>query len=206
MAQNTELRFKDVEFAKYTDYDPENSKADDYGEVSYWKAATPDGQTIAQAYTKKECVKAAREYVRNLKEEYADVQTEESQPEQIAENSSEVAENQQKEETALAVIPEQDIFSMFAGTETHAEIVDQPVDVTVEEENDSCDIDAWLMGYIPKKKQPAILMLKKDDEGYWCRIGNGYIVETGKGEQVDIIHEAKWKEFLKSLRSVVKAA
>lgn len=75
-----------------------------------------------------------------------------------------------------------------------------------EESAEEPEINMWLMGYIPKKKQPAILMLRKDDEGYWCRIGNGYIVDAGKGEYDDVIHEAKWKEFLKSLRSVIKAA
>lgn len=199
MAQNTELRFKDVEFKKYTEYDPESSKADNYGEVSYWKAITPEGDVIAQAYTKKECVKAAREYVRNLKAECIDNQEAEAQTEEAA--------DQQKEETGLTVIPELNMFKMFAEAQETAKNADQAEMEVAEEENENCAIDAWLMGYIPKKKQAAILMLKKDDEGYWCRIGNGYIVETGKsGEAGDIIHEAKWKEFLKSLRSVVKAA
>ena len=124
-----------------------------------------------------------------------------------AEEETEITEQQiceenveEQPEAIEAVEPEVD--SSEEATEENTDAVEEPVEETTEDP----EINAWLLGYIPKKKQPAIMMLRKDDEGYWCRIGNGFIVETGKGEYDDIIHEAKWKEFLKSLRNVVKAA
>lgn len=188
---NITLRFKDMTFEKVENYDPENAAADKKGMVSYWVGMTPDGEQVVTGENKKKCIAAARAYVHEVNEAAETAESEAveeqiceeqatEQPEAIEEETQEVASEEEKAETTETEISE----------------------ATAEES----EINMWLMGYIPKKKQPAILMLRKDDEGYWCRIGNGFIVETGKGEYDDIIHEAKWKEFLKSLRNVVKAA
>ena len=189
---NTILRFKDMTFEKVENYDPENAAADKNGMVSYWVAKTPDGEQVVTGENKKKCISAARAYVHEVNEatetaEASVVVEEQEAEQQVTEQSEAVGEETQEvvSEEGKAEITE---------TETSEAAVEEP------------EINMWLMGYIPKKKQPAILMLRKDDEGYWCRIGNGFIVETGKGEYDDIIHEAKWKEFLKSLRNVVKAA
>lgn len=193
---NTTLRFKDMTFEKVENYDPENAAADKNGIVSYWVAKTPDGEQVVTGENKKKCIAAARAYVHEVNEateteeasevveEQAAEQQVTEQPEVIEEETQEVVSEEEKEENTEAETSE----------------------AAAEESSEEPEINMWLMGYIPKKKQPAILMLRKDDEGYWCRIGNGFIVETGKGEYDDIIHEAKWKEFLKSLRNVVKAA
>lgn len=189
---NTILRFKDMTFEKVENYDPENAAADKNGMVSYWVAKTPDGEQVVTGENKKKCISAARAYVHEVNEATetaeASVVVEEQeveqqvteQPEAVEEETQEVVSEEEKAEITEA--------------ETSEAAVEEP------------EINMWLMGYIPKKKQPAILMLRKDDDGYWCRIGNGYIVDAGKGEYDDVIHEAKWKEFLKSLRSVIKAA
>lgn len=189
---NTILRFKDMTFEKVENYDPENAAADKNGMVSYWVAKTPDGEQVVTGENKKKCISAARAYVHEVNEatetaEASVVVEEQEAEQQVTEQSEAVGEETQEvvSEEGKAEITE---------AETSEAAVEEP------------EINMWLMGYIPKKKQPAILMLRKDDEGYWCRIGNGFIVETGKGEYDDIIHEAKWKEFLKSLRNVVKAA
>lgn len=193
---NTTLRFKDMTFEKVENYDSENVAADKNGIVSYWVAKTPDGEQVVTGENKKKCIAAARAYVHEVNEatemaeasevveEQAAEQQVTEQPEVIEEETQEVVSEEEKEEITEAETSE----------------------AAAEESAEEPEINMWLMGYIPKKKQPAILMLRKDDEGYWCRIGNGFIVETGKGEDDDIIHEAKWKEFLKSLRNVVKAA
>lgn len=193
---NTTLRFKDMTFEKVENYDPENTAADKNGIVSYWAAKTPDGEQVVTGENKKKCISAARAYVHEVNEatetaeasevveEQAAEQQVTEQPEVIEEETQEVVSEKEKEEIT-------EVETSEAAAEESAE---EP------------EINMWLMGYIPKKKQPAILMLRKDDEGYWCRIGNGYIVDAGKGEYDDVIHEAKWKEFLKSLRSVIKAA
>lgn len=193
---NTTLRFKDMTFEKVENYDPENTAADKNGIVSYWAAKTPDGEQVVTGENKKKCISAARAYVHEVNEatetaeasevveEQAAEQQVTEQPEVIEEETQEVVSEKEKEEIT-------EVETSKAAAEESAE---EP------------EINMWLMGYIPKKKQPAILMLRKDDDGYWCRIGNGYIVDAGKGEYDDVIHEAKWKEFLKSLRSVIKAA
>lgn len=193
---NTTLRFKDMTFEKVENYDPENTAADKNGMVSYWAAKTPDGEQVVTGENKKKCISAARAYVHEVNEatetaeasevveEQAAEQQVTEQPEVIEEETQEVVSEKEKEEIT-------EVETSEAAAEESAE---EP------------EINMWLMGYIPKKKQPAILMLRKDDDGYWCRIGNGYIVDAGKGEYDDVIHEAKWKEFLKSLRSVIKAA
>lgn len=193
---NTTLRFKDMTFEKVENYDPENTAADKNGIVSYWAAKTPDGEQVVTGENKKKCISAARAYVHEVNEatetaeasevveEQAAEQQVTEQPEVIEEETQEVVSEKEKEEIT-------EVETSEAAAEESAE---EP------------EINMWLMGYIPKKKQPAILMLRKDDDGYWCRIGNGYIVDAGKGEYDDVIHEAKWKEFLKSLRSVIKAA
>lgn len=189
---NTTLRFKDMTFEKVENYDPENAAADKNGMVSYWVAKTPDGEQVVTGENKKKCISAARAYVHEVNEATetaeASVVVEEQEAEQQVTEQPEAVE----EETQEVVSEEEK--AEITEAETSEAAVEEP------------EINMWLMGYIPKKKQPAILMLRKDDEGYWCRIGNGFIVETGKGEYEDIIHEAKWKEFLKSLRNVVKAA
>lgn len=189
---NTILRFKDMTFEKVENYDPENAAADKNGMVSYWVAKTPDGEQVVTGENKKKCISAARAYVHEVNEATetaeASVVVEEQEAEQQVTEQPEAVE----EETQEVVSEEEK--AEITEAETSEAAVEEP------------EINMWLMGYIPKKKQPAILMLRKDDEGYWCRIGNGFIVETGKGEYDDIIHEAKWKEFLKSLRNVVKAA
>lgn len=189
---NTILRFKDMTFEKVENYDPENAAADKNGMVSYWVAKTPDGEQVVTGENKKKCITAARAYVHEVNEATetaeASVVVEEQEAEQQVTEQPEAVEEETQE-----VVSE----------EEKAEITEAETSEAAVEE---LEINMWLMGYIPKKKQPAILMLRKDDEGYWCRIGNGFIVETGKGEYDDIIHEAKWKEFLKSLRNVVKAA
>lgn len=189
---NTILRFKDMTFEKVENYDPENAAADKNGMVSYWVAKTPDGEQVVTGENKKKCIAAARAYVHEVNEATetaeASVVVEEQEAEQQVTEQPEAVE----EETQEVVSEEEK--AEITEAETSEAAVEEP------------EINMWLMGYIPKKKQPAILMLRKDDEGYWCRIGNGFIVETGKGEYEDIIHEAKWKEFLKSLRNVVKAA
>lgn len=189
---NTILRFKDMTFEKVENYDPENAAADKNGMVSYWVAKTPDGEQVVAGENKKKCISAARAYVHEVNEATetaeASVVVEEQEAEQQVTEQPEAVE----EETQKVVSEEEK--AEITEAETSEAAVEEP------------EINMWLMGYIPKKKQPAILMLRKDDEGYWCRIGNGFIVETGKGEYDDIIHEAKWKEFLKSLRNVVKAA
>lgn len=189
---NTILRFKDMTFEKVENYDPENAAADKNGMVSYWVAKTPDGEQVVTGENKKKCISAARAYVHEVNEATetaeASVVVEEQEAEQQVTEQPEAVEEETQE-----VVSE----------EEKAEITEAETSEAAVEE---LEINMWLMGYIPKKKQPAILMLRKDDEGYWCRIGNGFIVETGKGEYDDIIHEAKWKEFLKSLRNVVKAA
>lgn len=189
---NTILRFKDMTFEKVENYDPENAAADKNGMVSYWVAKTPDGEQVVTGENKKKCISAARAYVHEVNEATetaeASVVVEEQEAEQQVTEQPEAVE----EETQEVVSEEEK--AEITEAETSEAAVEEP------------EINMWLMGYIPKKKQPAILMLRKDDEGYWCRIGNGFIVETGKGEYEDIIHEAKWKEFLKSLRNVVKAA
>lgn len=189
---NTILRFKDMTFEKVENYDPENAAADKNGMVSYWVAKTPDGEQVVTGENKKKCISAVRAYVHEVNEATetaeASVVVEEQEAEQQVTEQPEAVE----EETQEVVSEEEK--AEITEAETSEAAVEEP------------EINMWLMGYIPKKKQPAILMLRKDDEGYWCRIGNGFIVETGKGEYEDIIHEAKWKEFLKSLRNVVKAA
>lgn len=189
---NTILRFKDMTFEKVENYDPENAAADKNGMVSYWVAKTPDGEQVVTGENKKKCISAARAYVHEVNEATetaeASVVVEEQEAEQQVTEQPEAVE----EETQEVVSEEEK--AEITEAETSEAAVEEP------------EINMWLMGYIPKKKQPAILMLRKDDDGYWCRIGNGFIVETGKGEYEDIIHEAKWKEFLKSLRNVVKAA
>ena len=189
---NTILRFKDMTFEKVENYDPENAAADKNGMVSYWVAKTPDGEQVVTGENKKKCISAARAYVHEVNEATetaeASVVVEEQEAEQQVTEQPEAVE----EETQEVVSEEEK--AEITEAETSEAAVEEP------------EINMWLMGYSPKKKQPAILMLRKDDEGYWCRIGNGFIVETGKGEYEDIIHEAKWKEFLKSLRNVVKAA
>lgn len=189
---NTILRFKDMTFEKVENYDPENAAADKNGMVSYWVAKTPDGEQVVTGENKKKCISAARAYVHEVNEATetaeASVVVEEQEAEQQVTEQPEAVE----EETQEVVSEEEK--AEITEAETSEAAVEEP------------EINMWLMGYIPKKKQPAILMLRKDDEGYWCRIGNGFIIETGKGEYDDIIHEAKWKEFLKSLRNVVKAA
>ena len=189
---NTILRFKDMTFEKVENYDPENAAADKNGMVSYWVAKTPDGEQVVTGENKKKCISAVRAYVHEVNEATetaeASVVVEEQEAEQQVTEQPEAVE----EETQEVVSEEEK--AEITEAETSEAAVEEP------------EINMWLMGYIPKKKQPAILMLRKDDEGYWCRIGNGFIVETGKGEYQDIIHEAKWKEFLKSLRNVVKAA
>lgn len=181
---NTTLRFKDMTFEKVENYDPENAAADKNGRVSYWVAKTPDGEQVVTGENKKKCISATRVYVHEVNEATETVEASEVVEEQAAE--------QQVTEQLEAIEEEtQEVVSEAETSEAAAE---------------ESEINMWLMGYIPKKKQPAILMLRKDDEGYWCRIGNGYIVDAGKGEYDDVIHEAKWKEFLKSLRSVIKAA
>lgn len=189
---NTILRFKDMTFEKVENYDPENAAADKNGMASYWVAKTPDGEQVVTGENKKKCISAARAYVHEVNEATetaeASVVVEEQEAEQQVTEQPEAV----KEETQEVVSEEEK--AEITEAETSEAAVEEP------------EINMWLMGYIPKKKQPAILMLRKDDEGYWCRIGNGFIVETGKGEYEDIIHEAKWKEFLKSLRNVVKAA
>lgn len=193
---NTTLRFKDMTFEKVENYDPENAAVDKNGIVSYWVAKTPDGEQAVTGENKKKCIAAARAYVHEVNEatetaeasevveEQAAEQQVTEQPEVIEEETQEVVSEKEKEEITEAETSE----------------------AAAEESAEEPEINMWLMGYIPKKKQPAILMLRKDDDGYWCRIGNGYIVDAGKGEYDDVIHEAKWKEFLKSLRSVIKAA
>lgn len=183
---NTTLRFKDMTFEKVENYDPENAVANKNGMISYWAGKTPDGEQVVTGENKKKCIVAARAYVHEVNE--AAETTEESKivEEQVTEQQEAV-----EEET-------QEVVSKEEKTEI--------TEAAVEESGEEPEINTWLMGYIPKKKQPAILMLRKDDEGYWCRIGNGFIVGTRKDEYDDIIHEAKWKEFLKSLRNVVKAA
>lgn len=189
---NTILRFKDMTFEKVENYDPENAAADKNGMVSYWVAKTPDGEQVVTGENKKKCISAARVYVHEVNEATetaeASVVVEEQEAEQQVTEQPEAVE----EETQEVVSEEEK--AEITEAETSEAAVEEP------------EINMWLMGYIPKKKQPAILMLRKDDEGYWCRIGNGYIVDAGKGEYDDVIHEAKWKEFLKSLRSVIKAA
>lgn len=189
---NTILRFKDMTFEKVENYDPENAAADKNGMVSYWVAKTPDGEQVVTGENKKKCISAARAYVHEVNEATetaeASVVVEEQEAEQQVTEQPEAVE----EETQEVVSEEEK--AEITEAETSEAAVEEP------------EINMWLMGYIPKKKQPAILMLRKDDEGYWCRIGNGYIVDAGKGEYDDVIHEAKWKEFLKSLRSVIKAA
>ena len=189
---NTILRFKDMTFEKVDNYDPENAAADKNGMVSYWVAKTPDGEQVVTGENEKKCISAARAYVHEVNEATetaeASVVVEEQEAEQQVTEQPEAVE----EETQEVVSEEEK--AEITEVETSEAAVEEP------------EINMWLMGYIPKKKQPAILMLRKADEGYWCRIGNGFIVETGKGEYEDIIHEAKWKEFLKSLRNVVKAA
>lgn len=193
---NTILRFKDMTFEKVENYDPENAAADKNGMVSYWVAKTPDGEQVVTGENKKKCISAARAYVHEVNEATetaeASVVVEEQEAEQQVTEQSEAVE----EETQEVVFEEEKAEATEAKTSETA----------AEESVEEPEINMWLMGYIPKKKQPAILMLRKDDEGYWCRIGNGYIVDAGKGEYDDVIHEAKWKEFLKSLRSVIKAA
>lgn len=188
---NTTLRFKDMTFEKVENYDPENVAADKKGMVSYWVGKTPDGEQVVTGENKKKCIAAARAYVHEVNEAIETVEENEAVEEQVTEQPEAV-----EEETQKADSEEKKVEATEAETSETAE----------EEPAEEPEINMWLMGYIPKKKQPAILMLRKDDEGYWCRIGNGFIVETGKGEYDDIIHEAKWKEFLKSLRNVVKAA
>lgn len=189
---NTILRFKDMTFEKVENYDPENAAADKNGMVSYWVAKTPDGEQVVTGENKKKCISAARAYVHEVNEATetaeASIVVEEQEAEQQVAEQPEAVEEETRE-----VVSEEE-KAEITEAETSEAAVEEP------------EINMWLMGYIPKKKQPAILMLRKDDEGYWCRIGNGFIVETGKGEYDDIIHEAKWKEFLKSLRNVVKAA
>lgn len=189
---NTILRFKDMTFEKVENYDPENAAADKNGMVSYWVAKTPDGEQVVTGENKKKCISAARAYVHEVNEATetaeASVVVEEQEAEQQVTEQPEAVE----EETQEVVSEEEK--AEITEAETSEAAVEEP------------EINMWLMGYIPKKKQPAILMLRKDDDGYWCRIGNGYIVDAGKGEYDDVIHEAKWKEFLKSLRSVTKAA
>lgn len=189
---NTILRFKDMTFEKVENYDPENAAADKNGMVSYWVAKTPDGEQVVTGENKKKCISAARAYVHEVNEATetaeASVVVEEQEAEQQVTEQPEAVE----EETQEVVSEEEK--AEITEAETSEAAVEEP------------EINMWLMGYIPKKKQPAILMLRKDDDGYWCRIGNGYIVDAGKGEYDDVIHEAKWKEFLKSLRSVIKAA
>lgn len=199
---NTALRFKDMVFEKVEQYAPENEAADKNGMVSWWIGKTPDGKEVVAGDNKKKCISAARAYVHRFNEAAeAEVEAEIAEQQICEENAEE------QPEAIEAVEPEVDSSEEITEEETavaeeNTDAVEEPVEETTEDP----EINAWLLGYIPKKKQPAILMLRKDDEGYWCRIGNGFIVETGKGEYDDIIHEAKWKEFLKSLRSVVKAA
>lgn len=188
---NTTLRFKDMTFEKVENYDPENAAADKNGMVSYWVAKTPDGEQVVTGENKKKCIAAARTYVHEVNEAAETAEESEVIEEQVTEQPEAIEEETQE------VVSEEEKAEI-----TEAETSEAAAEESVEEP----EINMWLMGYIPKKKQPAILMLRKDDEGYWCRIGNGYIVDAGKGEYDDVIHEAKWKEFLKSLRSVIKAA
>lgn len=197
---NTTLRFKDMTFEKVENYDPENAAADKKGMVSYWVGKTPDGEQVVTGENKKKCIAAARTYVHEVNEATETTEESEAVEEQICEEQVTEQPEAIKEET-------QEVASEEGKAETtEAETSEAAAEESVEEPVEEPEINMWLMGYIPKKKQPAILMLRKDDEGYWCRIGNGFIVETGKGEYDDIIHEAKWKEFLKSLRNVVRAA
>ena len=193
---NTTLRFKDMTFEKVENYDPENTAADKNGIVSYWAAKTPDGEQVVTGENKKKCISAARAYVHEVNEATETVEASEVVEEQAVEQQVTEQSEAVEEETQEVVFEEEKAEATEAKTSETA----------AEESVEEPEINMWLMGYIPKKKQPAILMLRKDDEGYWCRIGNGYIVDAGKGEYDDVIHEAKWKEFLKSLRSVIKAA
>lgn len=193
---NTTLRFKDMTFEKVENYDPENTAADKNGMVSYWVAKTPDGEQVVTGENKKKCISAARTYVHEVNEAAETVEASEVVEEQATEQQVTEQPEAIEEETQEVVSEEEKAEITEVGTS----------EVTAKESTEEPEINMWLMGYIPKKKQPAILMLRKDDDGYWCRIGNGYIVDAGKGEYDDVIHEAKWKEFLKSLRSVIKAA
>lgn len=193
---NTTLRFKDMTFEKVENYDPENTAADKNGIVSYWAAKTPDGEQVVTGENKKKCISAARAYVHEVNEA-----TETAEASEVVEEQ--VAEQQVTEQPEVIEEETQEVVS----EKEKEEITEvETSEAAAEESAEEPEINMWLMGYIPKKKQPAILMLRKDDDGYWCRIGNGYIVDAGKGEYDDVIHEAKWKEFLKSLRSVIKAA
>lgn len=193
---NTTLRFKDMTFEKVENYDPENTAADKNGIVSYWAAKTPDGEQVVTGENKKKCISAARAYVHEVNEA-----TETAEASEVVEEQA--AEQQVTEEPEVIEEETQEVVS----EKEKEEITEvETSEAAAEESAEEPEINMWLMGYIPKKKQPAILMLRKDDDGYWCRIGNGYIVDAGKGEYDDVIHEAKWKEFLKSLRSVIKAA
>lgn len=191
---NTTLRFKDMVFEKVEQYAPENEAADKNGMVSWWIGKTPEGKEVVAGDNKKKCISAARAYVHRFNEAAEEVEITEQQ---ICEENAE-----EQPEIIGAVEPETDSNEEATVAEKNTNVAEESAEETAEDP----EINAWLLGYIPKKKQSAILMLRKDDEGYWCRIGNGFIVETGKGEYDDIIHETKWKEFLKSLRNVVKAA
>lgn len=197
---NTTLRFKDMVFEKVEQYAPENEAADKNGMVSWWIGKTPDGKEVVAGDNKKKCISAARAYVHRFNEA-AEAETEIAEQQICEENTEEQTETIEVAEPETDSIEEAVVEETIVAEES-TDTIEEPAEESTEEP----EINAWLLGYIPKKKQPAILMLRKDDEGYWCRIGNGFIVETGKGEYDDIIHEAKWKEFLKSLRNVVKAA
>lgn len=205
--ENGELRFKDLVFEKESFYSPDNGRADKNGEVTWWHAVTPEGHMVAEDYTKKGCIKAAREYVRNLKvntEETVEAEdVQEAEMELEAVEAPETAEL--PEEETAAEVPAEESVEAEEAAELKENAGSETVEETVEENGEDM-VDRWLLGYIPKKRHAAIVKLSKDENGYWCKIGNGFTVETGAGYEADTIHEAKWKEFLKAFRYVVKAA
>lgn len=56
-----------VEYVKCQDYDPYHPKADSLGMHSFWRADS-NGETIATADTKAECMRKAKEYLGREKE------------------------------------------------------------------------------------------------------------------------------------------
>ncbi len=105
--------------------------------------------TAAYEHTKKDCMKAARQWIHRVNEDF----------DRFLEGLRELDEQELTEQTTVQ--PEEDV------------------------------VDAFLLGYLPKKKQMAVVRLTKDDDGYHATVASGETVDR-----------RTWKEFMKAFREV----
>ena len=59
------MKISDLKFEKIANYDPYNERSNAYGMVIEWVARNEWGNAIAFGYTKAECMKDAKHYIKN---------------------------------------------------------------------------------------------------------------------------------------------